>query len=100
MYHLINLIKSEGEDFFVIGSSANSEAIYRLACDEWHLEPDGLSDKDYVDCCLDFCLKNNVDIFIPRRKQAAVSENADRFRDIGTKLMCITDGEVVRRLDE
>lgn len=100
VYHLINLIRADSDDYIIIGSSANSEAIYKLVCDEWYIEPDGLSDNEYVDFCLDICQTKHIDLFIPRRKQLAISEQADRFYSIGTKLMCITDDRIISCIDD
>lgn len=99
-YHLINLIK-EGDPgkFVVVGSSANSWAIYQRACDEWYVEPDGLSPEEYVSFCLDFCREHRIDIFAPRRNMTAVVRHRDEFAALGVKLLADADAEKIDLLD-
>lgn len=100
-YHIINLIReSEPGRFHIIGSNAKKEALYRRACDEWFTEPDGLSEKDYVDFAVDFCAAHRVDVFVPRRNLAAIAENRSRFEALGVKLLCDEDSSLIRLLDD
>lgn len=86
VYYIIELIKNNKDDFYIIGSNGNKEAAYMNVCDEWYQEPD-LEDEQYVEFCLDFCRKHSVDVFVPRRKMLAVSRNKSRFEEIGVRIM-------------
>lgn len=99
-YHLINLTKDQEENYCIIGSSANPQAIYKLVCDEWYSEPDGLSDSQYVEFSLDFCKTHHVDLFIPRRHQIAIAKETDKFSEIGVKILAVTDPEIIDYFDD
>jgi len=100
IYHIINMIKeTENFDIKVIGSNANDYVVYKKACDEWYVEPDGLSKEDYVNYCLSFCKEHFVDVFIPKRNQDAIAEAKDRFDEIGVKLFIDCNYEILKILD-
>ncbi len=99
-YHLINLIRDGNPDkFYFIGSNKNDYAVYKLACDEWHREPEKISDADYVDFCLNFCREHDVDIFIPRRNLTAIAMRVDDFNQRGVKVL-VGDGRLTKILDD
>ena len=85
-YSIIQLIKKDESDFQIIGSNEREQAVYKKVCDEWHIEP-VLKDEEYVSYCLDFCEKNRIDIFAPRRKLVAISRHKDQFERIGVKVL-------------
>lgn len=91
-YHIINMMKGEGD--VIIGSSANPLSVVGLACDEWYIEPE-LPENEYVSFCLDFCRKNKIDVFVPRRGMNVIALNADRFINMGVKLLMDTDSRML-----
>ena len=101
IYHIINMIKNtEGFEVEVIGSNANDYVVYKKACDEWYVEPDGLSKEDYVEYALAFCKEHNVDVFIPKRNQDAIANNKSRFDELGVKLFIDCNYELLKILDD
>ena len=98
-YHLINLIRDANPEFKFVGSNKNDYAIYKLACDEWHREPEKISDADYVDWCLSFCREHAVDIFVPRRNLTAIALRRDDFNQRGVKVL-VGDGHLTKILDD
>lgn len=99
-YHLIQLIRDGNADkFYFIGSNKNDYAVYKLACDEWHREPEKISDADYVDFCLTFCREHDVDIFIPRRNLTVIAQRVDDFNQCGVKVL-VGDGRLTKILDD
>lgn len=100
-YHLINLIK-EGDPgrFCVVGSSTNASAVYRRSCEEWYVEPEGLSPDEYAAYCLDFCREHSIDIFVPRRNLAAVAARHDDFSALGVKLLADRDADKIAMLED
>lgn len=100
-YHLINLIKTGDPGMHtVIGSSKNSDAIYRQACDEWYLEADKIGPDEYVAFCVAFCKEHSVDVFAPRRFLVDVVKHAGEFSKIGVKLLADTSFQTVKMLDD
>lgn len=63
-YNIVNLIKQDDPEFFVIGSNENVGSPIRTVCDEWYHEPT-LKDDTYVDYCVEFCREHYVDVFLP-----------------------------------
>lgn len=99
-YHLIGLIKEGNPNKFeFIGSSRNINALYKKQCDEWFDEPDDVTEKEYMNFCLDFCQKHNVDIFIPKRKLKVIAEHQKNFLDIGVKVLCDKNFKIISMLD-
>ena len=96
-YSIIQLIKKDESDFRIIGSNERENTVYKKVCDEWHIEP-VLKEEEYVSYCLDFCVKNRVDVFVPRRKLVAISRNKERFEKIGVRVL-VDDYESVRMLN-
>ncbi len=105
-YHLIRLMREGGvcnngnnEKLEFIGSSTNPLMAYLRACNEQYSEPENLSEKDYVDWCLEFCREHKVDVFVPRRGLVAASERYGEFEEIGVKLFVDKNAETLRVLD-
>lgn len=96
-YNIINLIKADEKDFYIIGTNDNEYAVYKTVCDEWYVEP-VLKDEEYVEYCLSFCKEHSVDIFMPRRGMLAISNNKFRFENVGVKVM-VDDFEIVNILN-
>lgn len=94
-YHIINLMKGEGD--IIIGSSSNPHSVVGLACDEWYTEPE-LPEEEYVSFCMGFCQKHNVEVFVPRRGMGAIAENAHLFDKIDVKLLMDTDSKMLATL--
>lgn len=99
-YHLINMIREGNPNkFTVIGSSHNPLAIYKRACDEWYAEDENISEKDYIEFCLNFCREHKIDIFVPRRNLVAIIKNAERFEAMGVKLFADTCADIAEILN-
>ena len=98
-YHIINLLKNDDDiNFFVIGTNENENSVVREACDAWFTEPAGLSEKEYIDFCMDFCIKNMVDVFVPKRNMALICKHIHCFEEIGIKVMADHDYNIIRLL--
>ena len=84
--NIIDLLRANGFHIHVIGTNENEYSVIRNSCDEWYQEP-VLKDDDYVDFCLDFCKRHNIQVFLPRRGMVKISENKHRFEEINVKVM-------------
>lgn len=85
-YNIINLLRENNPDFWIIGSNENLESPIKSVCDEWYQEP-VLKGEEYIDFCLQFCEEHSVDVFMPRREMIAISKYKDRFSSHGVKVM-------------
>ncbi len=86
-YNIINLIKADEKDFYIIGSNKNINSVIKCVCDEWYQEPVEVSGKEYVDYCVEFCKEHKIDIFMPRREMVEISKHIHLFEELGTKVM-------------
>ncbi|MFT5533377.1 MAG: hypothetical protein ACI8WM_001371 [Burkholderiaceae bacterium] len=87
----ISLIReADGADeFHLIYSNTNPQAIAGQAAHQFNVEPTGLDDAAYVDWCLEFCKTQRVDVFWPGRAAALLSSQTSRFADIGTRIVSV-----------
>lgn len=85
-YSLIELMKQDNnENIYIIGSHRLADSPICKVCDEWYAESD-MNEEEYLDYCIDFCEKHNVDVFVPHRYMDAICKNKARFDEIGVKL--------------
>lgn len=98
-YRLIKLMKQDNEEeIYVIASNKQIDSVIQKVCDEWY--QDSLADgEEYLQYCIDFCREHKIDVFVPRRKMVEISQNRDRFTDIGVKVM-VDDYEVIKLLND
>lgn len=70
-----------------------------LASDHIGTEP-AVFGREYVDFCVDFCKRNQIDIFIPRLHMEEISRYVHLFDEIGTKVMVCRDIELLDSMIE
>ncbi|MDP4180095.1 MAG: ATP-grasp domain-containing protein [Bacillota bacterium] len=90
-YHIINLIKRNDEmEFKVFGTNRNPNSAMLRACDHYEVE-EKIPEEEYTDFCLDFCKKHMIDVFIPHSNISSISHDAEKFEEIGVKLLICCD---------
>lgn len=99
VYGLIELMKKDAEEqVYVISSNKQIDSVIQKVCDEWY--QDSLADgEEYIQYCLDFCKEHRVDVFVPRRKMVEISQNVQRFQEIGVKVM-VDDYSIMKLLND
>lgn len=99
VYGLIELMKQDEEErVYVISSNKQIDSVIQKVCDEWY--QDALTDgEEYIQYCLDFCKEHKVDVFVPRRKMVEISQNVQRFQEIGVKVM-VDDYSIMKLLND
>lgn len=85
-YNIINMLKEDNPDFYIVGSNENEKSVLSTVCDEWYQEP-VLTGDDYVEFCLTFCKEHKIDLFMPRREMISISRRKEDFEKIGVKVM-------------
>ena len=98
--HFIELIRTndEGRKFVFYGTHPNKDALYLQYCDFAFTEP-SVSGEEYIEYCLEFCLKHKIDIFIPRKDNVLISKRLADFEAIGVKVLVCPDSELMETLD-
>jgi len=75
----------------LIASSQNPHALVKLTSDQFFLEPNELKGNSYIEWCLNFCLENNINIFVPGKEATLISERSDLFKSRGIRLLLATN---------
>ncbi|SDL16371.1 Biotin carboxylase [Paenibacillus sp. OK060] len=100
-YHYMNLIRNneDGLEFEIYGTHSDPNNMALQGCDHAEVEPK-VTGREYVDFCLDFCSRHQIDVFIPRLHMLDISKHVDLFEEIGTKVLVCTDTELLEQLME
>lgn len=96
--HFIKLIK-ENNNISVYATNKNNYSLLLQEADFFEIEPN-LNDEEYINYALDFCKKNNINIFFPNYlKISVVSKNKYLFEKIGVKVIVDSNYELIEVLD-
>jgi carbamoylphosphate synthase large subunit len=100
-YHFIDLIKNnpDSREFVFFGTNDNINSSVLQACDFSEQEPQ-LSKEDYIDYCLDFCERNHIDVFVPRRNMIEIAKNIKRFDDAGVHVLVERNAELLETVSD
>ena len=99
--HYIEMIRNnpDGKEVIIYGTHPNKDAVYLQVCDFAEIELD-ITGKEYIDYCLDFCKKHQIDIFVPRKENVLISKHLTQFTRIGTKVLVCPDPELMNMMDD
>ncbi|MFN8674051.1 MAG: ATP-grasp domain-containing protein [Candidatus Sericytochromatia bacterium] len=102
-FHFIDLIKNNPEDikfrFYVTNNNVDSITSYNS--DFFELEPIFQEEADYIDYCINFSQKHNIDIFIPNYKKLdTISKNIAIFKENNIKVLIIDNYNLLNTLDD
>lgn len=90
-YRLIELLRQgcieNNIDITIIGSNKSEKCVYKAVCDEFYVEPNNISDDDYVEWCHKFCEEHHIDVFVPRRCLEEITFSSLAFSLQGVKLL-------------
>ena len=98
--HYIDMIR-DNEDhriFVIYGTHPNKDALYLQNCDFAYVEPD-ISGNEYIEFCLDFCRKHQINIFIPRKENVLISKRLLDFEALGVRVLVCPDAELMETMD-
>ncbi|MBP1993486.1 ATP-grasp domain-containing protein [Paenibacillus eucommiae] len=100
-YHYMNWIRdnNEGVEFKFYATHPDIAHMSLQAADHAEVEP-VLEPEAYVEFCLEFCERHQIDVFIPRLKMLAIAKQVHRFEQIGTKVMVCSDIPLLESLME
>ncbi|MEK3899623.1 MULTISPECIES: ATP-grasp domain-containing protein [unclassified Paenibacillus] len=98
-YHYMNLIRGN-EDGVPVQIFATHPDIHHMSlqgADVAGTEP-ALEGIEYVQFCVDFCRRNEIDIFIPRLHMLDIALHASLFDEIGTKVLVCRDLDLLEMI--
>jgi len=100
-YYFMELLRnnSDGYPFEIWCTNTNLNSIVFKMADHWELEPK-IQGPEYVEYCLEFCKKNKIDVFIPRRGMNDISEQIEAFMDNGTRVLLCHDPILLKTLND
>jgi len=100
-YHYINAVRhnEDGMEFEIYGTHRDPEHVSLRACDHTEVEP-VLTGEAYAEYCLDFCRRHQIEVFVPRWGMRYVVAAADAFAEMGVKLVCCTDRELLDQVED
>ena len=87
IYYTIKRYKEMyGDNLRIIGTSVNSDHVFKAACDEFYTEPN-LSGEHYVNWALNFCITHDIDIFFVKKNRVDISKHIEDFEKHGIKVV-------------
>jgi len=96
---LEHIVRDLGDGFTAIVSHSQPDAPSLEVASEGFLEPKALLGEAYLEYCLEKCRELEVEVFVPAKLMAPISDARERFAAIGTRVLTVADGEVLRHLD-
>jgi len=102
VYAAIELIRKADRDgrFHIIYSNANPHTNAARVAHEFHVEPTGMDAATYIDWCLAFCQKHQVDIFIPGKRSTELAGEHQRFAAQGTRVLSTASKEALELIHD
>jgi carbamoylphosphate synthase large subunit len=100
-FHYMNAIRNneDGVQFKLYGTHPDPRHMSLQGCDHAEVEP-ALQGLEYVQWCVEFCRRHQIDVFIPRLRMYHISKHVHLFDAIGTKVIICRDTELLEKLME
>lgn len=99
--HYMELIRHnpDQQEFIIHGTHPNPDTVYFNYCDVFGTEPD-IAGEEYLQFCIDYCIQNDIHIFVPRKENVLISQHLDKFDEIGVKVLVCPDGDLMAMMDD
>ncbi|WP_144512266.1 ATP-grasp domain-containing protein [Bacillus sp. FJAT-22090] len=99
--HYMDMIRNnpDQQQFVIYGTHPNPDTVYFKNCDISGPEPD-ICGEEYIQFCLDYCIQNNIHIFVPRKENVLISQHLDKFEKIGVKVLVCPKSNLMRLMDD
>lgn len=95
----IRLLKKEDDNLKIFITNKNDNIYLKEVADYYEVEREYLSDREYLDFCIAFCKKHNIDIFFVRYRATELSKYKKEFDCIGVKTTFVAEYNTYRLLD-
>lgn len=98
-YHYMNLIRNneDGIPFQIFATHPDIRHMSLQGADFAETEP-AVKGIEYVQFCVDFCRRNEIDVFIPRLHMLDIALHAAMFDAIGTKVLVCRDLDLLESI--
>lgn len=96
---LEHIVRNLGEGFTAIVSHSQPDSPSLEVASEGFLEPKALLGEAYLEYCLERCRELEVEVFVPAKLMAPIRDARKRFAALGTRVLTVADGGVLRHLD-
>ena len=96
---LEHIVRHLGEGFTPIVSHSQPDSPSLEVAQEGFLEPKALLGDAYLEYCLEKCREHRVEVFVPAKLMAPISDARERFAAIGTRVLTVANGTTLRHLD-
>lgn len=98
-YHYMNLIRNneDGIPFQIFATHPDIRHMSLQGADFAETEP-ALEGIEYVQFCVDFCRRNEIDVFIPRLHMLEIAQHVAMFDAIGTKVLVCRDVDLLESI--
>lgn len=99
--HYMELIRHnpDQQEFIIHGTHPNPDTVYFKNCDVYSTEPD-ISGEEYLQFCIEYCIQNKIDVFVPRKENVLISRHLDKFEKIGVKVLVCPIGDLMKLMDD
>ena len=87
-------------DYEILCSNTNAHASAFLEAHLSAVEPSGMKGQAYIAWCLEFCLSQRINIFIPGKEVSLISTERTRFEAQGTRVLCSAPPHVLDLLND
>ena len=100
-YRLIENAKRDFIEIFpnkrveFIGTNAKEDCVYKLMCNEFYVEPEGLNEEQYIGWCLGFCTTHKG-FQIVKSDAKEQNQNKNKINDL---IDCVDDDITENRTD-
>lgn len=93
---IINQLKENTDNikYKIFISHPGTNQILKESADYYEEEPVFKSISAYVNYCLDFCLKNHIDIFVPRYRVEELVKFKEKFEEKNIKILLVGDTKI------
>ncbi|WP_312116304.1 ATP-grasp domain-containing protein [Brevibacillus reuszeri] len=100
-YHFIDMIRSQSDEFefecYVTHPKRYSVMLQNA--DVAEIEP-SLPVPEYIDYCVQFCQKHQIDIFFPNYRLAEIAKHLERFEQVGTSVLVCKDAALLETISD
>jgi len=86
------------DEITLICTHTQAHATAFLAADEHYVEPANLTEHEYLEWCVDFCRRHNIQLFWPGKEAALISKHPELFQAIGVQVVSVADFDTLSLL--